>query len=155
MAGIELGTRVSLYPQELIFQCSFMIWEWKFEEYLLKFEEEGIEEQKAKKWSKGSKGNGRIKCLMPGRRVTKRRLPREMRPCKPAIPTLVSWPRPSACWLVPCLQCFPSRQSWTLQPRNCPSCVPDTNTSGWHSLWLQPFDFVYHYCCSQSLKPLA
>ena len=150
MAGIELGTRVSLSPQELIFQCSFLIWEYKFEEYLLKFEEEGIEAQKAKKWPKGSEGNGRIKCLMPGRRVTKRRLPREMRPWKPAIPTVVSWPRPSA-WS-PASSAFPPDNP---EPRNCPPCVPNTNPSGWHSLWLLPFDFVYHYCCSQSLKPLA
>ena len=98
MAGIELGTRVSLYPQELIFQGSFLNWEWKFEEYLLKFEEKGNEAQKAKKKRpKGSKGNGRIECLRAREDSHKEEAAKRNETWEPAIPTVVSWARPSAC----------------------------------------------------------
>lgn len=129
MPGIELGTRVSLYPQELIIQGSFLIWEWKFGEYLLKFEEEGNEAQKAKKKrSKGSKGNGRIGVPQePGRRVMKRREAAQRNETwEPAIPTVVSGlDLQPASW-------FPASSAFPLDNSNetttkCPSCVPNTS----------------------------
>lgn len=56
MVGIQLGTRVSLRPQKLTFQCQFLAREWNFEEYPLlgrgewstAGEEEAVKRQKEK-----------------------------------------------------------------------------------------------------------